>query len=98
MAIDGTSQHSQFNQVIWPHLRQVIKQSLYWFCIVGVALIFTACTIENDDATDSETAPTNLTFEVLFATGMSAAQIADLLLEVWIHDLDDSAFDNGESR
>lgn len=99
MATEGTTQHTHIDWVVRrvtrPHLRQVIKQGFYWFCIASVALICLACTIENDDETNTETAATNLTFEVLFATGISQAQVAALFMEVWIHDLDDSAFDNG---
>lgn len=95
MAIDRSSPSTAFNPLVPPHLRQVIKQSFFWFCIASVVLTCIACTIENDDEND-DMVDNAVTFEVQFATGMSAAQIGALFLELWLHDLDDSAFENGD--
>ncbi len=93
--MDDTSTDTQFEPVWWPPMRQVIAYRLYLLCII-IALADSACTIANDDENVVETPPTSITFEVLFTAGLSAAQVEGLLMEVWINDLNDLPFDNGD--
>lgn len=95
MAMDEKSTDTQFDQGWQPTVWQVITYSLYLLCIVSVTLFGMACTISNDDANVDETPPTSISFEVLFTSELGRAQIENLFMEVWIHDLDDSPFDTG---
>ncbi len=95
MMMDEKSTDTQCAQLVRPLIRQVITYSFYLLCMASVALFGLACTIGNDDENVIETPPTGISFEVLFTSGLSAGQIGNLLMEVWIHDLDDEPFDDG---
>jgi hypothetical protein len=62
-----------------------------------VILSVLSCTIGNDDkgASDNDTVSTIIRLEAVLPPQLDAAQAANLLLEIWVHDLDDSAFDSG---
>ncbi len=95
MMMDEQSIDRQFHQAVYPPIRQVITYGLYVLCIVSIALAGVACTIANDDEDVVETPPTSISLEVLLTSGLNSAQVGALLMEIWIHDLDDAPFDNG---
>ncbi len=71
-----------------------LKRSTSLLCIVFVALHTLACTIGGDDqANNSTVAATSIRLDVTLAAGLTLAQVETHQVEVWLHDLDDSALD-----
>jgi hypothetical protein len=76
------------------------KRVAYLLCILLVTLSVLSCTIGNDDDdadddSDDTMSSTVVRVEVVLPPELDAAQAATLLLEIWLHDLDDSAFESG---
>ena len=76
-----------------------IKRVAHLLCLLLVTLSVLSCTIGNDDDADDDSddtmSSTVVRLEAVLPPELDAAQAATLLLEIWLHDLDDSAFESG---